>query len=88
MSHPTAPIELQAFLELLDELLDNGRYAWAHDTLAGIRTTVTARREVTAGQRLAVARIAAARRRADDHDGLPSQRHGGSRRYEGWEPGR
>ena len=73
--------DVAAFLDEINELLDNGRLGWAWSTLVGIRDAVKARNEVTVGQRTAVDNIAIGRR-----DGLPSDKYRSSRRYEGYAP--
>ena len=63
------------FLSEIDDLLADGHYTWAEDTLKGIYDTVAEKRWVTENQRRAVANIAAARE-------TPGPRW--SRRYQGW----
>ena len=53
------------FLQEIDELIASGDYAWAEDTLTGIRGTVEHYQRVTEGQRKAVANMQASRDRAD-----------------------
>jgi hypothetical protein len=69
-------------VEEIDGLLESERYAWGHQTLRDIRATILQTRAATVGQRQAVRNIRDARRSSDDGL-LPSQRRGGSRRYEG-----
>lgn len=47
------------FIGLIDELIDGQQYAYAYETLAGIRETVERTRRVTEGQQRAVANIEA-----------------------------
>lgn len=61
------------FCAEIDELLTDD-YAWATDTLDGIRKTVEASRRVTDGQRRAIDNIRQAR----------SRQEGFRRRYEGF----
>jgi hypothetical protein len=75
----TRDAEWFRFVEEVGDLRDSGEVDWADETLEGISETVTRTRVVTAGQRQAVANIAARRRSARG----PGTR-GGSRRYEGW----
>lgn len=76
----------------IDELLDDDRYAWAFETLCGIRETLTNARasEPTDNQARAVRNIKLAKSAsdalptADEPDTrLPSERRQRSRRYEG-----
>ena len=61
----------------IDDLLADGDYVWAEDTLTGIRETVERTKRVTEGQQRAVANIQH-RGEARRDDGL------GRRRYEGF----
>lgn len=70
-------VQEQAWYQLvarIDELLDIDRYAWAFDTLAGIKETVERTRRVSDGQRRAV----------DNIEARGSAPRSSSRRYEGY----
>lgn len=62
------------------------RFAWAYDTIAGIRCTVEASGLVSEGQERAIRNIEVGeeRRRTGQEDRNHKQRSGRSRRYEGW----
>lgn len=49
----------------IDDMLNSEDYTWATDTLEGIKKTVESRRDVTEGQRKAIANIQGARARRD-----------------------
>jgi hypothetical protein len=53
--------EAAAFLRELEDMIDDGRYQWAEDTLEGIRETVERTRTVTDNQKRAVENITNAR---------------------------
>jgi hypothetical protein len=76
-------LDVAAFLDEIDALLDDERYLWAARTLRGIAGTVRQIGHVTDTQRLSVANIKAGIR---EPGGLPSDKYRSSRRYEGWEP--
>jgi hypothetical protein len=63
------------FCAEIDRLIMSDDYAWALDTLEGIRETVSRYQHVTEGQRRAIANIRDARKGGEKKWG---------RRYEGW----
>ncbi len=68
--------EADVFLQRLDEMLEDGDYLWAADTLQGIRETVDRSGLVSDGQRRAVTNIREARRRdTRGQDDMPEGRH-------------
>jgi hypothetical protein len=76
--------------DVIEEMLEDGRYKWATETLRSVASSV-AQGRVTEAQRRAVFNIKNSRRAlfddvpASEHDeGLPTDRLRGSRRYEGW----
>ena len=66
------------FAEELNDLLDDERFAFAYDTLAGIRETIQRQQRVTPGQYIAVRNIRQSVAERERGDG-PRW----SRRYEG-----
>lgn len=74
---PLLTDEAQNFVELLSDLLDEGRFQFAADTLLGIRETVRATGRITDKQRQAVANI---------QQGVETRQAstGWARRYEGY----
>lgn len=71
--------DVDAFVALIDALLDTPACQFASDTLVGIRDTVRQHKYVTAGQQRAVANIEAGAQRGRD-----ARSSGWKRRYEGW----
>lgn len=69
------------YLDYVDDLIGTPEvYAWAEDTLRGIRTSIHTTGRITDGQRRAVANIVDGAARGD----AARERNKSSRRYEGW----
>ena len=59
-------VDAQRFLERLDDLIENDAYAWAADTLSGIRETVERSGRASDRQREAVANIVRGHERQEE----------------------
>jgi hypothetical protein len=55
--HKVSPIEVQTFLEDIDEMLENPLYAYAEETLAGIHDWAEENQHITKDMRMAVKNI-------------------------------